>query len=76
MDDTTKSLKDAIDKKDMVGIKVATALVESSRKKLNEIAIKMEQQAKARVALEEKRKNTFENMFAKIKKSKKLDKEV
>ena len=60
----------------MVGIKVATALVESSRKKLNEIAIKMEQQAKARVALEEKRKNTFENMFAKIKKSKKLDKEV
>ena len=76
MDDATKSLKDAIDKKDMVGIKVATDLVESSRKKLNETVTKIEQQAKACVALGEKRKNTIENMFAKIKKSKKLDKEV
>ena len=76
LDDATKSLKDAIDKKDMVGIKVATELVELSRKKLNETATKMEQQAKARVALGEKRKNTIENMFAKIKKSKKLEKEV
>ena len=56
MDDATKSLKDAIDKKDMVEIKVATELVESSRKKLNETATKMEQQAKAHVALGEKRK--------------------
>ena len=76
LDDATKSLKDAIDKKDMVGIKVATELVELSRKKLNETATKLEQQAKARVALGEKRKNTIENMFAKIKKSKKLEKEV
>ena len=60
----------------MVGIKVATELVESSRKKLNETATKMAQQAKARVALGEKRKSTIEHMFAKIKKSKKLDKEV
>ena len=71
-----KALKMPLIKKDMVGIKVATELVESSRKKLNETATKMEQQAKARVALGEKRKNTIENMFAKIKNSKKLDKEV
>ena len=53
----------------MVGIKVASELVESSNRKLNEAAAKMKQQAKARTKLGEKRKNTIDNMFSKIKKA-------
>ena len=70
LDQATTSLTEAIGKGDMVGVRVASELVNSSRKKLDEAVLLRKQHVKDQNELGKKRKNTIENMFSTMKKSK------
>ena len=70
LDQATTSLTEAIGKGDMVGVRVASELVNSSRKKVDEAVLMRKQHVKDRNELGKKRKNTIENMFSNMKKSK------
>ena len=70
LDRATTSLTEAIGKGDMVGVRVASELVNSSRKKLDEAVLLRKQHVKDQNELGKKRKNTIENMFSTMKKSK------
>ena len=72
LNDATKSLKTAIENSDMVGIKFTSEnrLVDSWRKRMDDASKMRQQQPKQPSALGNKRKNTIENMFQKIKNSK------
>ena len=63
-------MTEAIGKVDMVGVTVASELVNSSRIKVDEGVLMRKQHVKDRNVLGKKRKNTFENMFSTMKKSK------
>lgn len=65
------SMKAALDKKDLLGMQVAHELLESSRKKVESLTKNREELSTKRVKLGEKRRNTIENLFANIKKTKK-----
>ena len=54
----------------MIGVRVASELVNSSRKKLDEAVLMRKQHVKDRIELGKKRKNTIENMFLTMKKTK------
>ena len=71
LDQATTSLTEAIGKGDMVGVRVASELVNSSRKKVDEAVLMRKQHVKDRNELGKKRKNTIKNMFLTMKKSKK-----
>ena len=66
----TRNLTEAIGKDDMVGVMVASELVNSSRKKVDEAVLMRKQHVKNRNKLGKKRINTVENMFSTMKKSK------
>ena len=70
LDQATTSLTEAIGKGDMVGVRVASELVNSSMKKVDEAVLMRKQHVKDRNELGKKRKNTIENMFSNMKKSK------
>ena len=70
LDQATTSLTEATGKGDMVGVRVASELVNSSRKKVDEAVLIRKQHVKDRNELGKKRKNTIENMFLTMKKSK------
>ena len=70
LDQATTSLTEAIGKGDMVEVRVASELVNSSRKKVDEAVLMRKQHVKDRNELGKKRKNTIENMFSNMKKSK------
>ena len=69
--DQATNLTEAIGKGDMVGVRVASELVNSSRKKVDEAVLMRKQHVKDRNELGKKRKNTIKNMFLTMKKSKK-----
>ena len=71
LDQATTSLTEAIGKGDMVGVRVASELVNSLRKKVDEAVLMRKQHVKDRNELGKKRKNTIKNMFLTMKKSKK-----
>ena len=71
LDQATTSLTEAIGKGDMVEVRVASELVNSSRKKVDEAVLMRKQHVKDRNELGKKRKNTIKNMFLTMKKSKK-----
>ena len=71
LDQATTSLTEAIGKGDMVEVRVASELVNSSRKKVDEAVLMRKQHFKDRNELGKKRKNTIKNMFLTMKKSKK-----
>lgn len=64
------SLKAALDKKDLLGVQVVHKLLESSTKKVDCLTKNHEELSKKRDKLEEKRRNTTDNLFANIKKTK------
>ena len=70
LDQATTSLTEAIGKGDMVEVRVASELVNSSRKKVDEAVLMRKQHVKNRNKLGKKRINTIENMFSTMKKSK------
>ena len=70
LDQAATSLAEAIGKGGMVGVRVASELVNSSRKKVDEAVLMRKQHVKDPNELGKKRKNTIENMFSTMKKSK------
>ena len=54
----------------MVGVRVASELINSSRKKLDEAVLMRKQHVKDQIELGTKRKNTIKNMFSTMKKTK------
>ena len=70
LDQATTSLTDTKWKGDMIEVRVASELVNSSRKKLDEAVLMRKQHVKDRIELGKKRKNTIENMFLTMKKTK------
>ena len=71
LENASSSLKAALDKMDLQGIQVAYELLESSRKKVDFLTKNREELSKKRDKLGEKRRNTIDNLFANIKKTKK-----
>ena len=71
LEEANKSLKDAIGKSDMLGIKVASELITSVQKKMNSATELRKKHSKEQKALGQKRKSTIEGLFANMKKSKK-----
>ena len=71
LENASASLKAALDKMDLQGIQVAYELLESSRKKVDFLTKNREELSKKRDKLGEKRRNTIDNLFANIKKTKK-----
>ena len=63
----TASLTEATGKGDMVRVMVASELVNSSRKKVDEAVLMRKQHFKDRNELEKKRKTTIKNMFSTMK---------
>ena len=68
LDQAATSLAEAIGKGGMVGVRVASELVNSSRKKVDEAVLMRKQHVKDPNELGKKRKNTIENMFSTMKK--------
>ena len=71
LENASASLKVALDKKDLLGIQVVHKLLESSRKKVDSLTENREELSKKRDKVGEKRRNTIDNFFANIKKTKK-----
>ena len=70
LDQTTRSLTEAIGKGDMAGVRVTSELVNSSRKKVDKAVSMRKQHVKDGNELGKKQKNIVENMFLTMKKSK------
>ena len=67
LDDAEKSLKEAIEKSDMIGVKVAHEMLSSAREKMKTMGDLREKQKKEQEVLGKKRKHTINSMFTKIK---------
>ena len=66
LDDANKSFKSAIEKNDMLGVKVASELLSSAQEKMKEVEDMREKRKKDQEVLEKKRKLTIDTMFTKI----------
>ena len=69
LDDANKSLKSAIEKNDMIGIKVASELLSAAQDKMKEVEDMGEKRKKDQESLCKKRKLTIDTMYTKIKQS-------
>ena len=67
LDDAEKSLKEAIEKSDMIGVKVVHEMLISAREKMKTMGDLREKQKKEQEVLGKKRKHTINSMFTKIK---------
>ena len=70
LNDATRSLKEAIDKSDMTGIRVSTDLLDSAKKRFDDITVHRGEQAKIRAKISKKRKNMHDYLMNHAKKSK------
>ena len=71
LENASASLKAALNKHDLLGIQVAQEMLELSRKKVGPLTKNREELSKKRDKLEKNRRNTIDNLFANIKKTKK-----
>ena len=69
IDDANVSIKIAIEKCDMLGVRVASELISSAQEKMKNVEDLREKQKKDQEVLGKKRKLTIDSMFTKMKES-------
>ena len=71
LEKASKGLQDAIDKSDILGIKIANEMVQMAHVKYKEATLHKNEQKNVRCKLGEKRKSAFTKLVSHMKKSKK-----